>query len=296
MKFKEMKPVIIIKIIGGLGNQMFQYALGRNLSKKTDAILKLDITDFKGYKFHEYSLNHFNIKEDYATKDEIKYFKKYARKYGKIWYPYNLFIANEKRYIQEKQYTFNPEILKIKNSCYIDGYWQSEKYFKDIEHVIRKEFVIKKPLGDYGQKIAGAIKSKKNPVCLHIRRGDFANSPEQAKHHGVSPLDYYYSAINTLTKTIPDAHFFVFSDSIDWVKDNLKLSYPITYVGQGSEKNYEDITLISYCKHHILSNSTFGWWGAWLGQTKDQIVIAPKKWFNKNMNLSDLMPEWWIKI
>ena len=129
-----------------------------------------------------------------------------------------------------------------------------------------------------------------------MRRGDFANNPEQAKFHGLCSMEYYYSAVKLMAEKTDNPHFFVFSDSIDWVRENFKIDYPVTYNGQGAAKNYEDITLMSLCKHHILSNSTFGWWGAWLGETPGQIVIAPHKWFNKPVDIRDLMPERWIQL
>ncbi len=298
--------MITVKIIGGLGNQMFQYALGRHLAILSNTELQLDTTEFKTYPHHKYSLQHFNIIENYATETDVEKFRAYDKKLStlspltlkllkKFWL--DKFYLAQHGYIKEDQPTYNPALVRsYRHDMYFEGYWQTEKYFKAIEDVIRKDFTLKTPMGDLGKHVEEEIKNTAVPVCLHIRRGDFANNPVQSKFHGVTPLEHYYEGIKIITAKYPNPHFFVFSDSIEWAKENLKINYPATFVGQGPEKNYEELVLMSKCKHHILSNSTFGWWGAWLGYNPDQMVIAPKRWFNKNVDLSDLMPESWIQL
>ena len=296
--------MITTRIIGGLGNQLFQYALARNLALKNNTDLQLDTLEFATYPHHKYSLQHFNIIEQEATEEELRHFHNIKAYIASEKFSYKIikklklekYVLFSRGYIKEFQSTYDPKILDITGDVYLDGYWQSEKYFKNIRETLLKDLTLKKPMSDQGKKFQDEIHSKEMPVSLHIRRGDFANNPVQSKFHGVTPLEHHYAGIKIITEKHPNPHFFVFSDSIEWARENFKTSYPTTFIDLGVEKNYEELMLMSFCKHHILSNSTFGWWGAWLAQSKDQIVVAPKKWFNKSIDLSDLMPEDWIKI
>lgn len=137
-----------------------------------------------------------------------------------------------------------------------------------------------------------------NAVSLHVRRGDYVSNLTINQFHGTCSLEYYNQAIAQIAKKVETPHFFVFSDDPEWVKSNLKIDYSITIVDHNNaDKNYEDIRLMSLCKHHIIANSSFSWWGAWLCRNPNKIVIAPLKWFNdKSINTTDLIPDGWIKI
>lgn len=291
--------MIIVKIIGGLGNQLFQYALGKHLALLNNTELKLDITGFDEYKLHAYSLGHFNVAENFATEKEIRKFKKYQRRPGRWWFLYNRLIANEHKYVQEKQFHFDPQILEIRGDAYLDGYWQTEKYFKDIEDIIRKEVTVKSPLQGKDTDIAREIEAT-NSIMVHIRRGDYVSNPQANEYHGTCGLDYYRKAIAIIAEKVGTPHIFVFSDDHEWVKNNIVLGYPTTYVDHNNaDKNYEDLRLMSLCKHHIIANSSFSWWGAWLSQNPHKIVVGPSRWFNnpkKKANTSDVLPEGWISL
>ena len=288
---------IIVKLRGGLGNQMFQYAVGRHLSQITKAALKLDITSLKNDPKRDYSLDCFNITENFATDEEIKWFKKYQRKPGKIWFLRNRLLADETKYAQERQFHFDQKILQLKQPVYLDGYWQTEKYFKDIEHIIRKEVIVKTPLQGENAEVAEEIVATTS-VAMHIRRGDYVTNRETNEYHGTCGLDYYRKAIEIISKKVNNPHFFIFSDDHKWAKDNIVLEYPATYVEHNNaDKNYEDLRLMNLCKHQIIANSSFSWWGAWLNPNKEKIVIAPKRWFQTpKMDTRDLLPDSWIRI
>lgn len=291
--------MIIVKLIGGLGNQLFQYALGRHLAEIHHTELKLDITGFDEYKLHAYSLGHFTIVENFATKEEVARFQKYKRKPGRRWYIFNKLIA-ERRYIQQRQFHFDPRVLRTGNNVYLDGDWQTEKYFKDIESIIRKEITVKTPLSGKDKGVADAIDATAS-VMMHIRRGDYVSDPISSQYFGTQGLDYYKKAMDIITEKITNPHVFVFSDDHAWVKENIRLGVPTTYVDHnGADKNYEDLRLMSLCKHHIIANSSFSWWGAWLSQNPDKIVVGPKKWFHnpkkKTTSTEDVLPEGWIKL
>ncbi|MCK4744844.1 alpha-1,2-fucosyltransferase, partial [Candidatus Parcubacteria bacterium] len=195
---------------------------------------------------------------------------------------------------KEQHSHFDSKILKLIGNIYLDGYWQSEKYFKNIENSIRKEFTLKNDLQLKAKKLLRKIKNTES-ISIHIRRNDYISHKPANQYHGVCHLSYYKKAINVIIKKIDDPHFFVFSDDIDWCKKNLKIKFPTIFV-EGN-KDYEDLILMSKCKHNIIANSTFSWWGAWLNNNPNKIVIAPKKWFRKkSINTKDLIPKTWIKI
>jgi hypothetical protein len=298
--------MIIMKIIGGLGNQMFQYALGRSIALKNNVELKVDISGFDSYKLHSYSLDKFNIVENIATEKEVKKFTQWKievrddiKKYYKIFdNTFDYIIPYYKRkYVKERNYTFDYNILKIKDNAYLDGYWGSEKYFLEIESIIRKDFTLKQESDLSNLKIADKILDT-NSISVHFRRGDYVADQKTNEIHGTCSLDYYYKAIEDICKYVLDPHFFIFSNDPLWVKENFSIPYPMNLITvNGPEKNYEDLHLMSLCKHHIIANSTFSWWGAWLGKNKDKRVYTPKRWYNVDyINQQDTFPESWYKI
>jgi len=291
--------MIITKLIGGLGNQMFQYAVGRHLTIKNNTILKLDISGFKDYKLRNYDLGCFKILEDIATSEDLSgvIFPSDGsiHKVGKYL---KIKTANVQhiQYIKEQESDFQPELLTLGDNIYLDGYWQSEKYFSDIKDVIRKEFTVKGMPDPINESYLGEIRDCES-VSVHIRRGDYVSNPTTNQVHGFLGLEYYQRAMNAMLEKIGNPHFFVFSDDPEWAERNIKANAPITYVKHNGTKNYEDLRLMSTCKHHIIANSSFSWWGAWLSLDEEMFVIAPKRWFKLDrLNARDLIPESWHKI
>lgn len=290
--------MILVRIIGGLGNQMFQYAAGRQLAATHHTVLKLDISDFQDYSLHDYGLSVFNIKELIATPEEIQLLKEpesgsFKKKIKKLL---RCPSRVKTTHIREKQYHFDPEILTLPDSVYLDGYWQSEKYFFNIADIIRNEFTVKLPQADKNRQLAQQITSCES-VSLHVRRGDYVTDAKTNTIHGTCDLDYYAQCIERLSQQVHHPCFFIFSDDPEWAEKNLKITHPATFVAHnGPGKNYEDLRLMSQCRHHIIANSSFSWWGAWLGQHPNTSVYAPKRWFNSpSFNTKDLLPEVWIQ-
>lgn len=282
--------MIIVKVIGGLGNQMFQYAVGRHLAYKNQTEFKIDISSFKTYKAWKYALGHFNIIEEPATDKDIRLFN---LKRG-----FNIFFKSNKNtlYLEKVKFEFDPGVLKCKGSVYLDGYWQSEKYFKDIEKIIKKEFTLKNKPDSENKKMLNLIKNT-NSVCIHARRGDYVTNPIVNKFHGICSIDYYNQCIQIASKRVKNPHFFMFSDEPDWIRDNIKVDAPVTYITHNApDKGYEDLRLMRNCKNFIISNGTFSWWGAWLSENKNKVVLAPKKWLNIDIETPDLLPDNWMKI
>ncbi len=292
--------MIIVKIIGGLGNQMFQYAFGRTLAEKYDTDLKLDVSEFETYRLHKYSLGVFNIVEKFATPEEVKRiaFEEYApivkyirSKLGKsVW-------KKSKSYKEEKRFYFDPTVFDFGDDIYLEGYWQCEKYFKDIEDVIRKELTLNRSLDRKNREVSELMRDS-NSVSLHIRRGDYVSNPDTKAALGICSLEYYKLCIEHISRDVENPHFFLFSDDIAWTKKNIEIDYPATVVdGNSADSNYADLFLMSNCKHNIIANSSFSWWGAWLNDNPDKIVIAPKTWFvNSPLTPRDIIPENWLRL
>ncbi len=287
------KNLTIVKINGGLGNQMFQHALGRCIELKHNITVKYDISVFETY-FRKYELDLFEINPVFASIEEISKLKDYNPKQTKILKNLPRFIRrNFETYRQESEKTIPANILKIKKSVYLDGYWQSEKYFKKIENVIRKEFIFKKPMNQINQELANQI-NQVNSVSLHVRRGDYIiNKPIL----DICSLEYYQNAINYIINKVENPHFFVFSDDPKWVADNLNTPFRYTLVTNNlEENNYEDMRLMSFCRHNIIANSSFSWWGAWLNNNPDKVVIAPRNWSFSEMYSKNRAPKNWIRL
>lgn len=290
--------MIVVKLKGGLGNQLFQYAIAKKISLRYNVDVVLDITAFENYKLHKYSLDHFDFKKRIASDRElalfgIKQISNYDKYYVKLKKYVNTYFV-----ICENQFNFDKNIFAAaKKNTYLEGYFQSEKYFLDIRDILLTDFKIIKPLVDKNLEFANKIFGV-NAISLHIRRGDYVTNKDTLNIHGICDLLYYKKAIEYISNKIEDPVFFIFSDDIPWVKGNLKTSFKTAYVEHNNaDTNFEDLRLMSLCKHNIIANSSFSWWGAWLNQNPDKIVIAPKKWFNvDSRNSNDIIPDNWIKL
>lgn len=290
--------MIIVKLQGGLGNQMFQYAAGRALAAQSFDSLKLDVSayrDCSGVTQRQYELSAFNIKEEFASLKEDKILNSHGlhgvlkkiidRFRVKLW-GYN--------YAIESHGKFRPDIFGIKGNIYLDGYWQTEKYFLKIANIIRSEFSIKKEYSNVNLELLNRIRLC-DSIAVHIRRGDYVSNADINAQHGTCSLEYYEKAIDYMTEKIVNPTLYIFSDDIIWCKNNLKTNLP-TFYAEGNTA-HEDLFLMSECKHNIIANSSFSWWSAWLNNNVNKIVVAPKKWFNKsNIESMNIVPDNWIKI
>jgi hypothetical protein len=232
-------------------------------------------------------LHFFNINADIATKEEIDQALGNQHEKSKV----------QNTLVKEKSYEFDPSVLGLHGTLYLDGHWQSEKYFKDIEQIVRKELTLKTILDTRNRVIADRICSS-NSVSIHVRRGDYYHIPRVYEVHGVLPLDYYRKAISLVRTNVERPHFYVFSDEPEWARVNLDFVHPLTVVDTNTtDQAHEDLRLMSLCKHHITANSTFSWWAAWLCTHSDKIVCVTERWFKKDgVNTQDLIPSSWIKL
>lgn len=290
--------MIIVRLIGGLGNQMFQYALGRHLAIKNNCTLKLDISGFKKYPLRSYELDYFNIKGEIATFKDLKKVSFPSHLWPKLLIQLGRRIGLGSKkifYVKEERIDFIPEILSLKDCIYLAGYWQSYKYFSDISDIIKKDFSQKYKPEMPINHLLNVIENCES-VSLHIRRGDYVSNKKTNEIHGFLGLEYYRKAIEIIQNNISDPHFFVFSDDIVWAKMNINCNERITFM-DGNLSNHEDFRMMKTCKHHIIANSSFSWWAAWLSCKKNSIVIAPKNWFSGIVyKKEDRIPKEWLII
>lgn len=284
----------IVKLIGGLGNQMFQYALYRVFIEMGQEC-KIDISDFKNYKLHNgYELERVFHLKPLICNDSEK---------NKLSNSGSNFLNRIKRKIQGRKATeyiensclFDSSVLHQKEPKYFEGYWQSEKYFSSIEYILKKEFSFHE-IEDLQNKSIQREIINSNSVSLHVRRGDYVNNP---LYDNICDSVYYCKAIRRLETELANPTYYIISNDIDWCKANLpEIQGRSVFIEWNNTTNsYRDMQLMSLCKHNIIANSSFSWWGAWLNNNPNKIVIAPKKWFNDDSaDCRDIVPEKWIRL
>jgi hypothetical protein len=286
--------MIIANLKGGLGNQMFQYALGRTLALKNNDVLKLDTgslskAEVLGNIYRPFDLEFFAIEKAIATPDEIQ----------AVHYPFGVMFKLldilKRKILRQSHVVFEPNILDLNGDIYLDGYFQSPRYFESIRETLLKDFTLREPLSPSGQVLAAQIKST-TAASLHVRRGDYVANKRVLKENGVCSPAYYYKAVEKITTTVINPTFFVFSDDMSWVKENLQLPKGTVFVSDTSLYAPQELYLMSLCQHNIIANSSFSWWAAWLNQNPDKVVIAPTPWFNTIAYDKDLIPESWIQL
>jgi hypothetical protein len=295
--------MIIIKLKGGLGNQMFQYALGRKLSLKTGKEFKLNKIDYERDTFRSYGLGVFNIIENFANDDEISKIDPSRRK-NSIFFRLKKIIefrVLKNYHVGWEPHFFKKTLNKIRGEdVYLDGYWQSYKYFEDIRETIIEDFSLKIGLEQSHLDLLNQINSG-NSVSLAVRRTDYLN-PEMLRDFGICSARYYNEAISLIEEKIKEPKFFVVSDDLDWTKANINFkNHHVVYISELREndkiKDYQEMSLMSKCKHNIIANSSFSWWPAWLNSNPDKIVIAPDIWSNnRSSKINELVPKNWVKI
>ncbi|HEY5468888.1 MAG TPA: alpha-1,2-fucosyltransferase [Bacteroidales bacterium] len=301
--------MIIVMLQGGMGNQMFQYAAGRALAIRNNTFLKIDLSFIKNgvlggnVDYRNYGLNNFCIIEDIISEEELNHFIKRSRLFSKL----KISWLNRKtgyrfplsKMVSQKGHGYDPEFMKLSNNSYLIGYWQNVKYFAGSEEIIKQDFMFKNLPNQSNTALLSKIMNCES-VAIHIRRGDFKNLPVL----GTTDKEYYLRAINYLVKKLSKPVLFFFSDEMKWVKENFNtissanfIYYSDINTSSGSEA--DDLRLMSNCKHNIIGNSTFGWWGAWLNSNPDKIIIAPEKLFADpaiDNQLQGMIPDNWVRL
>jgi len=290
--------MIIVKLMGWLGNQLFQYAAARRLAYVHNVPLKLDISGFEKDTVCKYRVHPFNIIENFANSDDLSTFasrksvvKKTLNQLANAVRPYYM-----QPVVKQQYYHFDPNILRVGKDAYLDGYWQSEKYFEDVGFVLRKEITVRESPDSRNAELAREIGGR-DSVSVHIRRGDYVSDLTINSFHGITPVSYYQRAVEVIASRISNPYLYIFTNDPEWVVGNIKFDRPMTILTHNDAvKSYEDLRLMSLCKHNIIANSTFSWWGAWLNQNPDKIVIAPRIWFKVGDINKDIVPESWLRL
>jgi hypothetical protein len=253
-------------LMGGMGNQMFQMAAGLVQARRLSTTLQLDITLLGGKR--KYILDQWNLPGDVTT------------------------VTGTAPTVHENGMGYNRDINeRVKDGDCLYGYWQSEKYFKDIQGDLRKIFVPREPSPNAMQCLM--MRGRKNTVAVHVRRDDYLIAPHK-EFHGLLPISYYESAMSRIRSKVDNPEFFIFSEDVQWTRQNFTSS-DTAIVERGQEA--EDIFKMSKCQHAITANSSFSWWGAFLGDWQtDRIVIAPSKWFqDERTDGSNIVPDGWLR-
>ena len=299
--------MVTVFLRGGLGNQMFQYAAGLGIAKRNNTGVLLDdvfINDRfprRNFAYRTYDLDMFTLKSRFTALSKCSA----GVPIPGVWLGLDLGLIGIRNALgirrmvkEKKEFAFDPAVYGEKENILLWGRWQNEKYFADIAGDVRAAFTFREPLTGEAAAIAESIRSS-DSVSVHVRRGDFVAFENVAKMMGATDLSYYERAAASIAGHVHAPKLFVFSDDIDWCMDNLKLPFPTVYVPASAEgpKAAFHLQLMSLCKHNIVANSTFSWWGAWLNANPEKIVIAPRKWYADGRDENnEIMPEGWIKI
>lgn len=299
--------MIGVKVTDGLGNQMFQYAYGRSLALKNDVPLKLDLRFYDYDNYRKFHLDVFNVKYEVATNDELEKIanpwgtrKKRIRKLkNRIMISLGIHKRFKKTHVYENRiFLIDGRLKKVKPNTYVEGYFQSYGYMQGIEDELRNEFAFKDDPVGKNLELLRELKSK-NSVSIHIRRGDYITNKLHKDFMGTCSVEYYNNAIKQVIENTEEVNFYVFGIGMDWAREKLDFKRrPVKFVTHNDEKNgFEDLRLMSNCKHNIIANSTFSWWGAWLNKNKEKMIFAPKIWLKEKANkVEKLIPNNWTKI
>ncbi len=290
--------MIIAKITSGLGNQLFQYALARHLSIKNKTPLYFDLGFYDlnnpNNTARKFKLDHFSIKYRTVSRSAGIYWPKATKIFpDRSCSPFFVWIT-------EQHHHFDTTVLSTRAGCItLQGYWQSEKYFDSVTDIIRHELTFKDNADETFNSYKKMIQSSNVSVSVHVRRGDYVHHPEFSKTFGFVGLDYYSKATDLIQAKFENPVFFIFSDDTEWVNEQLGFIPGAVFVeNRGADSDINDLHLMSLCRHNIIANSSYSWWGGWLNNNPDKVVIAPQCWYKNKpeLNTKDMVPAAWIKL
>ncbi|MBO6236685.1 MAG: alpha-1,2-fucosyltransferase [Schwartzia sp.] len=285
--------MVLAEVSGGLGNQMFQYACGKALAIRNSDRFSLDFSWYDRQDGRTFQLWRYNIDYEECDNAGLKSLRT-AHKFRR--WGERLLFGN--RRIRENGTGYDDSVFRAKGNLYLQGFWQSEKYFRDCKRTIENEFCLVEELDVENRAWAEKIRQSRNAVSVHIRRGDYVTVPVNQEIFAEVSLNYYNDSLKIMGSLLGEMNVFVFSNDLPWAKANLVSDAPMFFVDVNDENNgHKDMHLMSLCGHNIIANSTFSWWGAWLNKNREKIVIAPRKWFKKEeLNHDDIIPDEWIVL
>ncbi len=301
--------MIIVSLSGGHSNQLFQYAVARNLAIKSKTELGIDLDRLsKRYDTEvarEYEIGVYNLKAAVINHADVHIESQNVIKrsiqhllYRDKVYQYRTDVASftDKSIKEHVPGQYSADILKPARAIYLEGEFQNEKYFKDIRPQLLEDLQYKTKPNKQNSELLKDIMSRDNTVSIHVRRGDYVDHPNASKFHVTTKLDYYGRAITLMARKLGKPYFYVFSDDPIWCKKNLYSKFPMHFVDI-NKNGSDDMRLMRSCQHNIMANSSFSWWGAWLNENPKKIIIAPKKWFGDSVLGADsIIPKDWIRL
>ena len=287
--------MVISAITEGLGNQLFQYAAGRALAHRLGSVLRLDTLFYRKDRGRRLELGEFRLETQPGTFLEQCALRAAAREpFGKFAAKLGLYATFQ--CLEDRQEGFDPRFPQLEGNIRLQGYWQSELYFQEIKDEIRNEFRLAREPDAENRLMLEKMRDAES-VSLHVRRGDYVRNPEVGRIHGTCGPDYYQAAIEQIMSRVSRPVFYVFSDDPSWTRENIRTPAPCTFVTHNlGRRDVEDLRLMSHCRHHIVANSSFSWWGAWLGTNLEKQIIAPRRWFADPRRGVDMVPVGWTVI
>ncbi len=294
--------MIIVRLVGGLGNQLFQYATGFALAQKNRDELKLDLSSFEFQRGNRDTIRtpdilQFSLSAPVASQQEVEALKN----------PLGV-ISRSARFLRQRIFKryysdWHPEILLLKGDVYVDGYFQCEHYFSEWLNPLLREFCLRPSPAAEVETLGRRIDLLRNTVSLHVRRGDYVSDARISALHNICTVDYFQRALSEIRGRLGECNLVVFSDDVDWVRENLALQENALYVS-GAQTSAgktlsaaQELVLMSRCRHHIISNSTFSWWGAYLNRHTDKIVVAPSLWNRSKIDShKNILPQSWVRL
>lgn len=289
--------MIIVRCMGGLGNQMFQYALGRRLAMRYGEMLRLDLSLYQDQGLRRFELDHYAVKYRKATLCDLGRFMDLGARGRILSAPWRLMDRGRCRVVRERFFHFDPTVLENGNHLFLEGYWQNPCYFAPIDGELRKELVptaaLEEPEAALGGRIADA-----NAVAIHVRGGDYLSDPSASHALGACPSEYYRAALACVRDRVQNPTFFAFSDDPARARSVLPADEEVTFVeGRIESRAWVDQYLMSRCRHQVIANSTFSWWAAWLNPFPEKVVVAPRQWFRNGMlDTRGLFPPNWVTL
>jgi len=277
------------QLMGGMGNQMFQYAVGRSLSIARSIPVKFFFFETYPSVKRSMLLDKFSLDMEMADEGERSRIETLRSDLTKN------FAAGSPRWVmmEKSDFVYDAQLFHAPDDAMMIGYWQNELYFRRYAGEIRRFFSLKAPFSQRFQAISDRIGTKRCPVSIHIRRGDYATHPAILAIHGLCPIQYYTKALQLLQDRWSDIHLFIFSDDIDWVKIHFDVrELPHEMIEPSHTNPQEDLVLMSRCQHHIIANSSFSWWGAWLNPSPNKMVIAPRQWMTAHYDPPVICQDW----
>lgn len=294
--------MIVIRFKGALGNQMFEYATAKRLALHRNTELQIDLSGLKNTPEQDtprhYELDCFMLKAKEATLSNYELININQSRKSKLKHFLKKINRNKLWVYSSGSNLFDPKVLSLPSNTLLDGWFTSERYFRDIRPTLLKDFSYRKPPSKINKATLNNVNNA-NSVSLHVRRGDYITNRNANIWHGVLEKEYYTKAVKIIADKVSNPEIFVFSNDPEWCKRNMKFNHKTHYIDNNDDLNNgsEDMRLMRACKHNIIANSTFSWWGAWLNDSPGKIVISPKQWFKEGgINDKDIVPAEWLRI